>query len=77
MRHRSNRFEGAAVAQMAPSNTDHCPHAESGIEHSRYRTPDIRGRGKSVLLIPIRMVFTKKVHRHDALSVAFNALVLS
>jgi hypothetical protein len=33
--------------------------------------------GKSALLIPIRMVFTKKVHRHDALSVAFNALVLS
>jgi hypothetical protein len=35
MRHRSNRFEAAAVAQMAPSNTDHCPHAESGIEHCR------------------------------------------
>jgi predicted RecB family nuclease len=49
------------------------------LESSIHAVERIRSEegGKSALLIPIRMVFTKKVHRHDALSLAFDALVLS
>src|ERR1700687_4811010 len=48
---------------------------ESGI-HAVERLIS-EGGDKSAPLIPIRLVFTNKVHKHDKLSLAFDALVLS
>jgi hypothetical protein len=75
--HRANRLEGDVVAQMAPSDTDHCVYTESRIEHSRCGALDIRGGDKSAPLIPIRLVFRNKVDKHDKLALGFDALVLS
>jgi predicted RecB family nuclease len=62
---------------MALRGRDHCAGTESGIDHSRCGATDIGGSDKLELFIPIRFIFTNKLHKDAKLLLAFDAFVLS